>query len=176
MSAQANSPVFDVQVDVDTDADAFKPAFERTESHMTALTESTDAITNLDTPLTTPSLIDQQTSFLTIHQPSIDIRRVFVTLIDDLSAAFREGQLAEALQAYTHSAVLVVDEVGYLTYGTDAANMLFHVVNERHRRHRSGRRSRARSAGAALLCAEPGWGPWPHSTERRSSQYEHCSW
>ena len=27
--------------------------------------------------------------------------------------------------------------MGYLTYGTDAANMLFHVVNERHRRHRS---------------------------------------
>jgi DNA replication protein DnaC len=59
------------------------------------------------------------------------------TLIDDLSAAFREGQLAQALQAYTHPAVLVVDEVGYLTYGTDAANMLFHVVNERHRRQRS---------------------------------------
>ena len=27
--------------------------------------------------------------------------------------------------------------VGYLTYGTDAANMLFHVVNERHRRKRA---------------------------------------
>ena len=38
---------------------------------------------------------------------------------------------------YTHPAVLVVDEVGYLTYGTDAANMLFHVVNERHRRKRA---------------------------------------
>jgi DNA replication protein DnaC len=59
------------------------------------------------------------------------------TLIDDLSAAFRDGQLAQALQPYTHPAVLVVDEVGYLTYGTDATNMLFHVVNERHRRHRS---------------------------------------
>jgi DNA replication protein DnaC len=59
------------------------------------------------------------------------------TLIDDLSAAFRDGQLAQALQAYTHPAVLVVDEVGYLTYGTDAANMLFHVVNERHRHRRS---------------------------------------
>jgi DNA replication protein DnaC len=59
------------------------------------------------------------------------------TLIDDLSAGFRDGQLGQALQAYTHPAVLVVDEVGYLTYGTDAANMLFHVVNERHRRHRS---------------------------------------
>jgi DNA replication protein DnaC len=59
------------------------------------------------------------------------------TLIDDLSNAFRAGELAQALPMYTHPAVLVVDEVGYLTYGTDAANMLFHVVNERHRRHRS---------------------------------------
>ena len=33
--------------------------------------------------------------------------------------------------------VLVVDEAGYLTYGTDAANMLFHVVNEHHKRRRS---------------------------------------
>lgn len=103
MSAQANSPVFDVQVDVDTDADAFKSAFERTESHMTALTESTDAITNLDTPLTTPSLTDQQTSFLTIHQPSIDIRRVFVTLIDDLSEQdFAECDLECYLEFLSH--------------------------------------------------------------------------
>jgi DNA replication protein DnaC len=55
------------------------------------------------------------------------------TLIDDLSAAFRAGQLADALQVYTHPAVLVVDEVSYPTYGTDATNMLFHVVKERHR-------------------------------------------
>ena len=64
---------------------------------------------------------------------------VFTTaaaLIDDLSAAFRAGELTHALPTYTHPGVLVVDEVGYLTYGTDAANMLFHVVNERHRRHR----------------------------------------
>ena len=64
----------------------------------------------------------------------------FVTaaeLIDDLSAAFRAGRLAEALVPYTHPDVLVVDEVGYLTYGTDAANMLFHVVNDRHRHQRS---------------------------------------
>ncbi len=65
---------------------------------------------------------------------------LFVTaaqLIDALSAAFRVGCLAEALATYTHPGVLVVDEVGYLTYGTDAANMLFHVVNDRHRRKRS---------------------------------------
>jgi len=30
----------------------------------------------------------------------------------------------------------VVDEVGYLTYGPAAANVLFHVVNDRHLRKR----------------------------------------
>jgi DNA replication protein DnaC len=59
----------------------------------------------------------------------------FVTasaLIDDLSAASRAGNFRDALYHYTHPHVLVVDEVGYLTYGPDAANVLFHVVNERH--------------------------------------------
>jgi len=65
---------------------------------------------------------------------------LFVTaaeLIDDLSAAFRTGRLADALARYVHPAVLICDEVGYLTYGTDAANMLFHVVNDRHRKKRA---------------------------------------
>ena len=64
----------------------------------------------------------------------------FVTaaeLIDELSAAFRSGRLADALATYIHPGVLVVDEMGYLTYGTDAANMLFHVVNDRHRKKRA---------------------------------------
>ena len=58
-------------------------------------------------------------------------------LIDDLSAAFRAGCFAAALATYTHPSVLVVDEVGYLTCGTDAANVLFHVVNDRHRKKRA---------------------------------------
>jgi len=58
-------------------------------------------------------------------------------LIDELSLASRQGELSKLLPRYTHPDVLVVDEVGYLSYGTDAANMLFHVVNERHLRGRS---------------------------------------
>lgn len=58
-------------------------------------------------------------------------------LVDDLSAASRSGLFAAALATYTHPQVLVVDEVGYLTYGTDAANVLFHVVNDRHKRKRA---------------------------------------
>jgi DNA replication protein DnaC len=63
----------------------------------------------------------------------------FVTaaaLIEELSRASSEGRLREALSAYLQPHVLVIDEVGYLSYGPDAANVLFHVVNLRHLRHR----------------------------------------
>jgi DNA replication protein DnaC len=57
-------------------------------------------------------------------------------LIDELSRATRTGTLRQALTAYAHPHVLVIDEVGYLSYGPDAANVLFQVVNDRylHRR------------------------------------------
>jgi DNA replication protein DnaC len=57
-------------------------------------------------------------------------------LIEDLSNASKQGHLQESLATYTHPHVLVIDEVGYLTYGPDAANVLFHVVNDRHLRKR----------------------------------------
>src|SRR2546429_8403733 len=44
-------------------------------------------------------------------------------LIEDLSNASKRGNLQESLATYTHPHVLVIDEVGYLTYGTDAANV-----------------------------------------------------
>lgn len=65
---------------------------------------------------------------------------LFVTaadLIGELSAASCDGALRPALARYIKPAVLVVDEVGYLTYENDAANVLFHVVNERHSRRRA---------------------------------------
>ena len=57
-------------------------------------------------------------------------------LVEELSVAARDSRLAKMLPAYTRPGVLVIDELGYLTYGPDAANVLFHVVNERHLRKR----------------------------------------
>jgi DNA replication protein DnaC len=57
-------------------------------------------------------------------------------LIEALSVATRRGELATTLSRYTHPSVLVIDEVGYLTVGADAANLMFQVVNERYLRHR----------------------------------------
>lgn len=59
----------------------------------------------------------------------------FVTaadLISDLSDAMRDGGFRDRLGAYVQPQVLVVDEIGYLAYSNDAANVLFHVVNNRH--------------------------------------------
>lgn len=53
-------------------------------------------------------------------------------LIDELSAAAREGRLGEGLLPYVQPHVLVIDEVGYLTYSADAANVLFQVVDHRY--------------------------------------------
>ncbi len=57
-------------------------------------------------------------------------------LIEELSQASNDRKLREALAPYLQPHVLVIDEVGYLSYGPDAANVLFHVVNERHKRAR----------------------------------------
>ena len=57
-------------------------------------------------------------------------------LIEDLSNASQRGQLQQALLTYTRPHVLVIDEIGYLSYGPDAANVLFHVVNHRHLKKR----------------------------------------
>ena len=58
-------------------------------------------------------------------------------LVETLSLAARNGRLRDVLAAYVRPQLLVVDEVGYLAHGPDAANVLFHVVDERHRRRRS---------------------------------------
>jgi DNA replication protein DnaC len=58
-------------------------------------------------------------------------------LIDTLSEAASCGKLRERLHDYVSPDVLVIDEVGYLSYGPDAANVLFHVVNERHQKKRA---------------------------------------
>ena len=57
-------------------------------------------------------------------------------LIEELSVATRAGKLSEALAPYVQAGVLVIDELGYLTYPPDAANVLFQVVNQRYLKKR----------------------------------------
>jgi DNA replication protein DnaC len=59
----------------------------------------------------------------------------FVTcteLIGELVQARAKGEWEQALSRYLAPEVLVIDEVGYLTYGPYAANVLFPVVDQRY--------------------------------------------
>jgi DNA replication protein DnaC len=53
-------------------------------------------------------------------------------LIGHLSHAASKGRLDPALEPFLHPHVLVIDELGYLSHATDAANVLYRVVNERY--------------------------------------------
>lgn len=55
-------------------------------------------------------------------------------LIGDLAGAREKGQWHERLAFYLDPDVLVIDEVGYLSYGPDAANVLFPVIDKRYLR------------------------------------------
>jgi len=57
-------------------------------------------------------------------------------LIGALSSAAAHGELENALEPYLHPHVLVIDELGYQSYATDAANVLFRVVSQRHLKRR----------------------------------------
>ena len=57
-------------------------------------------------------------------------------LIAELSRAAARGRLEVALDPYLHPHVLVIDELGYLSHGADAANVLYRVVNERYLKRR----------------------------------------
>jgi len=53
-------------------------------------------------------------------------------LLNELHLAAREGDIEETLATFVAPDVLVIDELGYLSYGPDAANSLFQVVDRRY--------------------------------------------
>jgi len=57
-------------------------------------------------------------------------------LIDTLVAAAQRGALAEATAVYRETDVLIIDEVGYLPYVKDAANVIYGIVDGRYLDHR----------------------------------------
>ncbi len=59
----------------------------------------------------------------------------FVTaaqLLNEMHQAHRDGRAQAALQDFIAPDVLVIDELGYLSYGPDAANSLFQIVDQRN--------------------------------------------
>ncbi len=57
-------------------------------------------------------------------------------LIDDLTAAASRGQLQAKAESLIAAKVLIIDELGYLPHATDAANVLYTIIDARYLRQR----------------------------------------
>jgi len=57
-------------------------------------------------------------------------------VIPEILAGCQKEDRSDIGSGFLVGCVLVVDEVGCLSYGDDAANVLFHVLNDRHLRRR----------------------------------------
>ena len=55
-------------------------------------------------------------------------------MINHLIAAEADHSLLKKLQYYQSQELLVIDEIGYLSLGTQGSNLFFHVISARHER------------------------------------------
>lgn len=69
-------------------------------------------------------------------------------IIDSLAKADREGRLRERIRFLCRSALLIIDEIGYLTVGAPAGNLFFQLVNARYEK------------GAMILTSNRGFAEW----------------
>jgi DNA replication protein DnaC len=57
-----------------------------------------------------------------------------ISVINDLAAAQKRGDLKRELKKYLHPRVLILDEIGYLPIDQHGANLLFQVISQRYER------------------------------------------
>ncbi len=75
-------------------------------------------------------------------------RATLAELIHALGKAQREDRLAEKIRLYARTALLIVDEIGYLTIDGNGANLFFQLVNARYEK------------GAMILTSNRGFAEW----------------
>ena len=69
-------------------------------------------------------------------------------IIDSLAKADREGRLRERIRFLCRAALLIIDEIGYLSLGAPAGNLFFQLVNARYEK------------GAMILTSNRGFAEW----------------
>lgn len=75
-------------------------------------------------------------------------RTTLAEIVEALGRAEREGRLTERLRFYARPALLIVDEIGYLTVTAGGANLFFQLVNARYEK------------SAMILTSNRGFAEW----------------
>lgn len=84
-------------------------------------------------------------------------RAILAELVEVLTKAERQGQLAEKIRFYARSSLLIVDEIGYLPIIQGGANLFFQLVNARYEKD------------AMILTLNRGFAEWVMSSAIPSS-------
>lgn len=86
-----------------------------------------------------------------------EYRVYFTTATDMLSRLKKEfnlGRLDEYLRIHLRPSLLIIDEVGYLAFERDEANLLFQVISKRYER------------GSIILTLNKSYGVWGEVVRR----------
>jgi DNA replication protein DnaC len=75
-------------------------------------------------------------------------RSTLAELIEAMSKAERQDRLVDKIRFYARTALLIVDEIGYLPISTGGANLFFQLVNARYEK------------GAMILTSNRGFAEW----------------
>ena len=57
-----------------------------------------------------------------------------IDMVNDLQEAVKDHRLSKAMQAYRQPRLLVIDEIGYMPFGRDGADLFFQVISGRYER------------------------------------------
>ena len=70
------------------------------------------------------------------HQAVLQGHSVLFTgasqMLNELAAQDGDSALRRRLKRYTHPELLVIDEIGYLSYGNRHADLLFEIISRRN--------------------------------------------
>jgi DNA replication protein DnaC len=80
------------------------------------------------------SLIAQNLAYQAIMQGHSAVFANAAQLLGDLAAQDGDSALRRRFAHYARPDVLVIDEIGYLSYGTRHADLLFEIINRRYER------------------------------------------
>lgn len=75
-------------------------------------------------------------------------RATLAELVDALVKADRESRLADKIRFYARTALMIIDEIGYLPISNGGANLFFQLVNARYEK------------GAMILTSNRGFAEW----------------
>lgn len=81
------------------------------------------------------STIAQNLAYQAVMQGHTVLFTTAATMLSDLAAQDGDNALRRRLQHYARPQLLVIDEIGYLSYSNRHADLLFEIINRRYEQH-----------------------------------------